>query len=56
MTDKIEDQPDGATPLDDISGLLRKDITTRQQLDEAETLFISTYWAPALVTTRSSTK
>lgn len=40
MTDKIEDQPDGATPLDDISGLLRKEITTRKQLDEAETLNI----------------
>lgn len=40
MTDKIEDQPEGATPLDDISGLLRKEITTRKQLDEAETLNI----------------
>jgi len=26
MTDKIADQPEGATPLDDISGLLREDI------------------------------
>lgn len=40
MTDKIEDQPDGTTPLDDISGLLRKEITTRRQLDEAEALNI----------------
>lgn len=40
MTDRIQDQPDGATPLDDISGLLRKDITTRRQLDEAESLNI----------------
>ncbi len=40
MTDKITDQPDGATPLDDISGLLRGDITTRAQLDEAEGLNI----------------
>jgi Fic-DOC domain mobile mystery protein B len=40
MTDEITDQPEGATPLDDISGLLRLDITTRGQLDEAETLNI----------------
>jgi Fic-DOC domain mobile mystery protein B len=40
MTDEIKDQPEGATPLDDISGLLRDDITTRGQLDEAETLNI----------------
>ena len=40
MTDKIQDQPDGATPLDDISGLLREEITTRKQLDEAETFNI----------------
>lgn len=40
MTDKIADQPEGATPLDDISGLLREDITTRGQLDEAESLNI----------------
>lgn len=40
MTDKITDQPEGATPLDDISGLLRKEITTRGQLDEAEGLNI----------------
>ncbi len=36
MVDEIVDQPEGATPLDDISGLLRDDITTRGQLDEAE--------------------
>ena len=40
MTDKIADQPEGATPLDDISGLLRDDVTTRGQLDEAESLNI----------------
>lgn len=40
MTDKITGEPDGATPLDDISGLLRNDITTRAQLDEAEGLNI----------------
>ena len=40
MTDKIADQPEGATPLDDISGLLREDITSRGQLDEAESLNI----------------
>ena len=40
MTDKIADQPEGATPLDDISGLLREDITLRGQLDEAESLNI----------------
>ncbi|MFK5923326.1 MAG: mobile mystery protein B [Verrucomicrobiota bacterium] len=40
MTDKITDQPDGATPLDDISGLLRDEITTRKQLNAAETLNI----------------
>ena len=40
MTDKIADQPEGATPLDDISGLLREYITTRRQLDEAESLNI----------------
>lgn len=40
MTDRITDQPEGATPLDDISGLLRDDITTRGQLDEAEGLNI----------------
>ncbi len=38
MTDTITGQPEGATPLDDISGLLRDDITTRGQLDEAEGL------------------
>ena len=40
MTDKISDQPGGSTPLEDISGLLRDDITTRGQLDEAESLNI----------------
>lgn len=40
MTDKITDQADGATPLDDISGLLRDEITTRKQLNAAETLNI----------------
>ena len=40
MTDELTDQPDGATPLDDISGLLRDDVTTRGQLDAAETLNI----------------
>jgi Fic-DOC domain mobile mystery protein B len=40
MTDKISDQPEGSTPLDDISGLLRYDISTRGQLDEAESLNI----------------
>jgi len=40
MTDKITNQPEGATPLDDISGLLRDDVTTRGQLDEAESLNI----------------
>ena len=40
MTDTITDQPEGATPLDDVSGLLRDDITTRGQLDEAEGLNI----------------
>jgi len=40
MTDKIEDQPDGATPLDDVSGLLFPDITSRQELDAIETINI----------------
>ncbi len=40
MTDKITDQPEGATPLDEISGLLRSEITTRSQLDGAEALNI----------------
>ena len=40
MTDKISDEPGGSTPLEDISGLLRDDITTRGQLDEAESLNI----------------
>ena len=40
MTDRIADQPEDSTPLDDISGLLRDDISTRGQLDEAESLNI----------------
>lgn len=40
MTDAITDQPKGTTPVDDVSGLLRDDITTRGQLDEAEGLNI----------------
>ena len=40
MTEALTDQPEGATPLDDVSGLLRDDITTRGQLDEAEGLNI----------------
>ena len=40
MSDAITEQPEGATPLDDISGLLRDDITTRGQLDDAESLNI----------------
>lgn len=41
MSDQIIDQPDGATPLDDVSGLLQADIHTRAQLDAAETVSIS---------------
>ncbi len=40
MTKAITEEPEGATPLADISGLLRDDITTRGQLDEAEGLNI----------------
>jgi Fic-DOC domain mobile mystery protein B len=40
MTNAIIGQPEGATPLDDISGLIRGDVTNRKQLDEAETLNI----------------
>lgn len=40
MTDAIGNEPAGATPLDDISALLRDDIATRGQLDEAESLNI----------------
>lgn len=40
MKDAISDQPGGATPLDDISGLLRDDIATRSELNEAEGLNI----------------
>ena len=38
--DIITDYPDGATPLEDLSGLLRSDITTRGPLNEAEALNI----------------
>lgn len=38
MMTEITDHPEGATPLDDISGLLRTDITTRGELDDAEAL------------------
>jgi Fic-DOC domain mobile mystery protein B len=38
MTDDIRNQPEGSTRLDDISGLLRDDITTRAALDQAESL------------------
>ncbi len=37
MSDGFSDQPDGATPIEDTSGLLQ-DITTRRELDESETL------------------
>jgi Fic-DOC domain mobile mystery protein B len=40
MSDQITKQPEGASPLDDISELLRNEITTRRQLDEAESLNI----------------
>lgn len=40
MSKAITTQPEDATPLDDISGLLRDDITNRKQLDEAEALNI----------------
>jgi Fic-DOC domain mobile mystery protein B len=40
MSDKVTDQPESSTPLDDISGLLRDEITSRRQLDEAESLNI----------------
>lgn len=39
MTDGIADQPIGATPIDDTSGLLQ-DITTREELNDAEALNI----------------
>lgn len=39
MSDGITEQPLGATPIDDISGLLQ-DVTTRGELDEAEALNI----------------
>lgn len=37
MSNAITDQPDGATPIDDISGLLQ-DIATRGELNDAEAL------------------
>lgn len=40
MSKGITDQPKDATPLDDISGLLREDINNRKHLDEAEALNI----------------
>lgn len=40
MSKPLTSQPEDATPLDDISGLLRDDITNRKQLDEAEALNI----------------
>jgi Fic-DOC domain mobile mystery protein B len=40
MTEEITDQPDGATPLDDVSGLLLTNISTRAELDEVETVNI----------------
>ena len=40
MTEEITDQPDGATPLDEVSGLLLTGITTRAELDEVETVNI----------------
>ncbi len=41
MSDGITDQPEGATPIDDVSGLL-VDITTRGELNDAEGLNILT--------------
>lgn len=40
MSDKIQDQPAGATPLDDVSGLQIPEITTRGALDEVEAINI----------------
>lgn len=40
MTDKIEHQPPGATPLEDVSGLLMPEIATRTALDEVEAINI----------------
>lgn len=39
MSDSITDQPEGATPIDDVSGMLQ-DITTRGELNDAEGLNI----------------
>ncbi len=44
MSKAITDQPEDATPLDDISGLLRDDITNRKQLDEADEADWDVYW------------
>ena len=41
MTDLIQDQPPGSTPLEDVSGLLLPEITTRGPLNEVETINIS---------------
>lgn len=41
MSDVITDQPEGATPIEDVSGLLL-DITTRAELNDAEGLNIVT--------------
>ena len=41
MTDQIGNQAPGATPLDDVSGLLLPEITTQGQLDEVEAINIS---------------
>ena len=41
MSDGLTDQPEGATPIDDVSGLLQ-DITTRGELNDAEGLNIVT--------------
>jgi len=37
MSDQFADQPPGATPLNDISGLLNDSVFTREDLDEVET-------------------
>lgn len=37
MSDQITDQPQGATPLNDTSGLLNDSVFTRADLDEVET-------------------
>ena len=40
MTDDFSDQPLGATPLDDVSGLRSDSVFTRRDLDEVETINI----------------